>query len=215
MSQSESRPLLKVTGVEGMPMAMVERALGEMLNTVRFRTTFSLEPCRGGFWIKCGDNRAEDIFLKYGGLLLSTGHRPQFSFMEQKMSLQEVFAFVTQHLQANERSDHVGKMHGEWEPKSGGKKEKEPTYAIRAISSAPPEPPVMTPTPALVATPVRTDPPVVPKPTPAPVLSAWNTGYKGYKGKGDSTQTYKGYESGKGYATERGAAVANAGRGPP
>ena len=84
VSQSESRPLLKVTGVDGMPQAMVQRALSDMLDTVRFRTTFELEPCRGGYLIRCGDNTAEDVFLKYGGLLLKTGHRPQFAFMEPK-----------------------------------------------------------------------------------------------------------------------------------
>ena len=91
VSKSDSHPLLKVTGVDGLPQAMVQRALSYMLDTVRFRSTFELEPCRGGYLIRCGDNRAEDEFLKYGGLLLKTGHKPQFAFMEQKMSLQEVF----------------------------------------------------------------------------------------------------------------------------
>ena len=44
VSKSDSHPLLKVTGVDGMPQAMVQKALYDMLDTVRFRTTFELEP---------------------------------------------------------------------------------------------------------------------------------------------------------------------------
>ena len=67
VSQSESRPLLKVTGVDGVPLPVLDEALRDMLETVKFRTTFTLEPCRGGYLIRCSDNRAEDIFLRYGG----------------------------------------------------------------------------------------------------------------------------------------------------
>ena len=74
-----------------MPFPVLDEALRDMLETVKLRTTFTLEPCRGGYLIKCSDNRAEDIFLRYGVLLMKSGQRPQFSFMEQKMSLQEVF----------------------------------------------------------------------------------------------------------------------------
>jgi hypothetical protein len=93
VSQSESRPLLKVTGVDGVPLPVLDEALRDMLETVKFRTTFTLEPCRGGYLIKCSDNRAEDIFLRYGGLLMKSGHRPQFSFMEQKNVTSRSFLF--------------------------------------------------------------------------------------------------------------------------
>ena len=159
------------------------------------------------------DNRAEDVFLKYGGLLLKTGHKPQFAFMEQKMSPQEVFSFVTQHLQANERSEQVGKLHGDWEAK-GPKKDRENNYAIRVATITPQAPP----TPAVTSAPVATQaqaepiPPTNPPPTPAP--SAWTSG-KGAKGKSESKQGYKGKgpDYGKGYNQGSTPSPPAAGRG--
>ena len=214
VSQSESRPLLKVTGVDGVPLPVLDEALIDMLETVKFRTTFTLEPCRGGYLIKCSDNRAEDIFLRYGGLLMKSGHRPQFSFMEQKMSLQEVFSFVTQHLQANERSDQVCRMHGDWEVKPWSKKEKvqEPMYAVRTVTATPP----VTPVPGPIVPPTTLNPSASSGSIPTPVAPAWNSG-KGSKGKGDSSLGYtvEGYNTGKGFSANSGSGQVGAGRGPP
>jgi hypothetical protein len=112
------------------------------------------------------------------------------------MSLQEVFSFVTQHLQANERSDQVGRMHGDWEVKPWSKKEKvqEPTYAVRAVTATPP----VTPVPGPIVPPASLNPPASSGSIPTPVAPAWNSG-KGSKGKGDSSLGYtvKGYNTGK------------------
>ena len=66
-----------------MPLPVLDEVIRGMLDKCKSRTTFSMEPFRVGTPSNAVTTGPK-TFLRFGGLLKSSGHWPQFSFIEQK-----------------------------------------------------------------------------------------------------------------------------------
>ena len=75
--------------MDGIYRKTLETRLSEMLDEHGHNTQLTFEPRSGGYEVRCGHNMAEGVFLRYGGRKIKLG-QPQFSFLEQKIFLEEV-----------------------------------------------------------------------------------------------------------------------------
>jgi hypothetical protein len=116
--RNAENPVLKVTGVDGLSAEQVRQVIQILHREKQLNPRCRVEVCRGGYTVHCRDPKVESAFLSMSGRELSSGHRPHFTFLKPQMSLDEVFNFVKQDLEVDERVEEVGRLPGESDPRT-------------------------------------------------------------------------------------------------
>ena len=115
--RNSKTPVVKMTGVRGIPLETIRTCVNAILRARNFQCEFRVEPRTDGFNIHVYDNRGEDVLLQFNGKDIWEGDRklatPRFTRSAQRMDIEDIFEFVENQIRIQDRSDEVARMMGD------------------------------------------------------------------------------------------------------
>jgi hypothetical protein len=116
--RNQDRPTLKlkgVTNITNVPDATTEDVRDLVAATVGTGENFQVARDGQNFRIQLHSSRAAELLLMKNGSTLLTGHKPQFTQVQAKLTLDELFQRVETELRCQQQSDSLGRGYNGWQ----------------------------------------------------------------------------------------------------